>query len=125
MIRELRIDDLKRLREIHSKYFSEEFDFPNFFQGFLNAFVILDDNEDIIVAGGVKLIPESIIITNKEKEIKPKLEALYSALELSEYVCRKHNYDQLHAFIQDEKWLSQLLRHGFKPTVGKSIVKNI
>ena len=57
--------DVDLAYEIYRKYYSEEFDFPNFFRKFICAVVVEDENGPVIV-GGVKPIVEAIILTDKD-----------------------------------------------------------
>jgi hypothetical protein len=41
------------------------------------------------------------------------------------FTAARTNFNQLHAFIQDNKWKSQLEKYGFKPTKGQALVLNI
>jgi hypothetical protein len=124
-IRVMNPADLFELKEIHSEFFSNEFEFPNFFNNFLSSFVVTDENGRIITGGGVRLIAESIIITDKDYPIEPRRKALFEMLAASAFTASSRDFRQIHAFIQDEKWLNHLKRKGFKETVGKSLVLNI
>jgi hypothetical protein len=120
--RAITLEDMKKLREIHARFFANEFSFPDFTTGFLCAFVVTDDSQEIIAAGGIRPIAESILITNKDFLIKERRSALLEVMNISEFVCKKSGYDQLHAFIQDENWLRHLTDVGFRPTKGQSLV---
>jgi hypothetical protein len=124
-IRAIERNDLTELQRIHSLFYKDEFEFPDFFKNFLCVFVIEDDNGEIITAGGVRCIAESILITNKDKSARDRIPALYDALQISNYICTHNGYNQLHAFIQDNKWLKQLLKSGFRNTKGQSVVIDI
>lgn len=124
-IRSMRIEDIDRLRKIHLRYYRDEFEFPNFSENFLSSFVVTDKNDEVITGGGVRAITEAIIITDKSYDIDKRRVALQEMLAASAFAAASHEYRQLHAFIQDEKWLKHLKRVGFKETVGKSIVLNL
>src|SRR5438045_2746536 len=97
--------DIANIKLIHARFFADEFDFPDFFHNFLCAFLVEDDYGQIISAGGVRTITESILVTNKDVSIRNRYEALNKMLQASMYTCIRTNHDQLHAFIQDESWL--------------------
>lgn len=124
-IRVINHNDIEQLREIHLKHYNDEFEFPNLFENFLSSFVVTDKNDKIISGGGVRTIAESIIITDKDYPIESRRKALHEMLAASVFTAASREYKQLHAFIQDEKWLRHLKRNGFKETVGKSIVFNL
>jgi len=121
-LREFRPSDISELKEIHSKHFSHEFTFPDFLSGYLCAFTALDDEKgEIVVAGGVRTIAELVIVTDKSKTGKIRRDALYKMLEASAFVASKTKYDQLHAFVQDERWESILKRVGFVTCKGNAL----
>jgi len=114
--------DVLRIRRVHEKYFNEEFEFPNFFERFLSAYLVEDDKEQIIAACGVRPIAEAVLITNKDKSVRVRREALFKILHASMFVCNRLGYDQLHAFVQDDSWKKHLENVGFEPTKGQSLV---
>jgi hypothetical protein len=123
MIRPLKFEDLHVIKRIHEEYYKEEFDFPNFFDKFLGVFVVTDDSTDeLLTVGGIRTIAESVIITNKGARARNRRFALYQMLQASLFTCSRLGYHELHAFIQDEKWVKHLMKVGFKPTVGKPLV---
>lgn len=124
-IRVINLNDINQLREIHQKHYKDEFEFPDFFDNFLSSFVVTDGDDKIITGGGVRTIAESVIITDKDYQIPKRRKALHEMLAASAFTASSREYKQLHAFIQDNKWLRHLKRVGFKETVGKSIVLNL
>jgi hypothetical protein len=126
MIRALEPKDVGKLREIHDKFFKHEFPFPDFFKGFLCSFAITDDDDDtLICVGAVRPIAEVFAITNKDETTRTRRQALYQILEASSYISSCHGFDQLHCFIQDDPWEKQLLKAGFRPTKGHSLVMDV
>ena len=119
--RALHPTDVGLIKKLHAKHFANELDFPDFFDKFLCAFLISTDDNIPVVIGGVRTLTESVIMTNKDIDIRTRREALYQTLNFSVYIAQEAGYDQLHAFIQDEKWLSHLKRTGFKSCKGSAI----
>lgn len=119
-IRTLEYSDFEQIKAIHEKFYREEFSMDDFCKGFMYAVVVLE-GEEIITAGGVRAIAESVIITNKDVSVKLRREALYKILEVNRYICQQKHFDQLHAFIHDDTWKEQLERVGFQPCKGKAI----
>lgn len=118
--------DITELERIHNKFFKNDFEFPNLTTNFMSSFVITDEDERIIVGGGVRSIAESIIITDKDIEIGKRREALQEILTVSAFTAKVREYDQLHAFIvDDDRWERHLKRVGFRETRGKSLVLNL
>lgn len=124
MIRALEPRDIEELQQIHAKFYSDEFQFPDFFQRFICAFVVKDDDK-IVSVGGVQPIAESIIITNKELSVKKRREALLQVLDASRYIANRAGYNQLHALIQDKTWKNHLMKYNFHPCKGEALFLNL
>lgn len=124
IVRSIESWDYKEVKEIHEKYYKEEFEFPGFLNNYLMGIVVEDDSR-IIVCGGIRTIVEAVAVTNKDIRVEKRREALYNLLNASTYYTRKKGYNQLHAFIQDPKWERHLIKAGFHPTKGHSLVMEI
>lgn len=123
MIRAMNKMDLPELKAIHEKFYKTEFNFPDFMKNFLCTFVIVDDTtNDIILGGGVKLIAESVLITNKNYPPRIRKDALLTARDISMYFINRAELEGLHAFVQDEQWLRQLKKYGFRSTKGTPVI---
>ena len=125
-VREFEINDIEKVQEIHQKYFSD-LEFPDFFKGFLCAFTITDDGDEIIVSGGVRLIPELTLLTDKSFAPSVRIKALLKSLQVSSYVCKNTSPDltQLHAFVSDNIWAKQLQLYGFRSIKSQALVMDI
>lgn len=123
-IRALEPRDIKELRGIHEKFYKEEFEFPDFFKKFLCAFVVLD-NERIVSGGGVRLIPEVVLVTDQEVTARKRITALNEVLLASKFIAGKAGFDQIHAFIQDDNWLNILKKSQFQTCRGQAVYTNV
>jgi hypothetical protein len=113
-IREMRPDDIEKLRELHEKFYSD-LTFPDFTH-FYFGFVITDESDDIIMAGGLRPLAEIILVTNKDKSQIKIGRALIEARNLSVFAGKKTGLDELVAFIKgNENYKRHLLKHGFYP----------
>ena len=121
MIRAMMPRDLESVKRIHEKYYGEEFNLPDFVTNYLCAFVALDGTGRIVSAGGIRTILESVLVTDKSFNPEVRKAALLEILSASLYFARQTNHDGIHAFIQDEKWASRLIRTGFKDTTGRAL----
>src|SRR6266478_5364186 len=119
--RALEQNDIEKLRWIHEKYYSDQFLFPDFLQGFLCAFVMVNSDNEIVSAGGLRPIVESIIITNKDMPVREKREALYQVLDVTAFVAGKNGYDQITCFVQENKWERHLKKIGFSVCKGTAL----
>lgn len=114
--------DLEKVKAIHEKHYSTEFAFPDFeHDHYLPLFCVVDANDTVVSAGGVRSILESVIITNKDFSPRDRREALLEVLQSSLYLARNCKYDQIHAFIQDENWSNQLKKYGFEKCKGEAL----
>jgi hypothetical protein len=117
------VGDLEQIKFIHEKFFKEEFDFPDF-KKFIGAYVVIN-NDEIVTAGGVRPIAESVIITNESTPVKLRREGLLEMLAAQRFICSQYGLDQLHAFIADSKWKRHLINSGFEKCKGDAIYLNI
>lgn len=118
-IRALADVDFEQLKDIHGRFYEDEFSFRDFFRGFVSSCCISDDDGRIITAGGIRPIVEAVAITNKDCSVRSRREALYNFVQLCMFSCQGND---LHVFVQDPVWEKHLKRFGFKETVGKSLI---
>lgn len=124
IIRAIEEADLKEIREIHNKFYKDEFNEIDFRKHFLCAFVI-EENDKIITAGGIRTILEAVAITDKNLSAGIRYQALMKMLQADLHFADNYDYQELHAFIQDESWKNQLIRKGFRYTKGDALVIGI
>jgi N-acetylglutamate synthase-like GNAT family acetyltransferase len=120
MIRQFREEDIIQLKQIHEKFYKEEFEFQDFCSQFIDFFII-EEYGRIISAGGIRSIAESVIMTDKEMLSKTKVRALHQMLEAQMFTCGRLGYHQLHAFIQEKDWERHLIKIGFKQCKGDAL----
>lgn len=125
LARRLNPSDIVELKRIHEKFFNKEFSIDDLFGNALSSLVVTDDNDKVIVGGQVVLIAEARIITDKDVKVSERRRALLMMLNHFRHSASSKGFDQLHAFIQDDKWGEHLKRYGFKETKGKSLVIGI
>jgi hypothetical protein len=123
-IRKLRLTDIPGLYEIWKKYYINDFTFPDFYEKYLFSNIIVDENDQIISLGAVRVIPEAVFITDKNRSIRQRKFALESLLELTMIELKDRKFDQLHAQVNDENWKNVLVKYGFNKCAGTVLVKN-
>jgi len=116
--------DIVKAKYLHTQHFIDEFEFPNFMD-MHGAVVIENDNNEIILIGGLRPISEVIAVTNKDKSTRERREALIKLLQFSLFTGTNFKYDQIHAFVQDKDFIEHLLKFNFRETKGKSLVSDI
>jgi hypothetical protein len=124
MIRAITKRDLSQIEAIHNKFYKDEFPFSDLNRYICNFAVVDDESDKIITAGVIRSIAEIVIVTDKDVDIHQRRLALLQMLTAGMQTTRMAGYDQLHAFIQDQRWLRHLVKCGFRPTVGQSLVIN-
>jgi hypothetical protein len=123
-IRSINRSDYKEIYKIWEKFYSQEFEFPDFITNYLSVFVVHDE-ESIIVTAGIRTITEIVAVTNKDKSVRDRQDALHQILWASKFTCARTGYNQMHAFVQDDKWSKHLQKVGFRPTIGQALVIDV
>lgn len=123
MIRALNPSDLDEIKRLHSLHFAKEFHLPEFMQ-YVCVFVV-EDEQGIVTAGGIRDIAECIAVTNMERSPQDRIKALYQLLDASTFVCRQLEYDQMYVWSQNPKYSRRLMRNGFRLPQGQSLILDL
>lgn len=122
MIRSFEPDDYLEVKRIHEKFYKEDFTLPNFYDKFLCSFSVIHDGK-LVTAGGVRIIPETVIVTDKDISVRNRVKALQEMLQATTFVTERYGYSNLMAeVINDDSWKQHLMSVGFKPTKGNVLV---
>lgn len=123
-MRNLRSSDIDRLKEIHEKFY--DFPFPDFDHNFVMQFVE-EQNDKIVLGGGVRLIAEGILITDLDASVWARKRALLNALQCMIFTAGNYNIDQIHAFVKaiDVNWVKALKQQGFQDCDREALYLNI
>jgi hypothetical protein len=113
-IRQMTLDDVDVLKEMHEKYYPE-FEFPDFFRECFCKFVVTDEDGELVIGGGVRKLAESMIVTDQSKSRVKIGKALVEAQKVSIYACERAQIKELHAFVDNEEYAKHLIKHGFSP----------
>jgi hypothetical protein len=112
-IRQLEPSDMDEINKLHDKFFGHQFEKTDFTKKFLSSFVITDDDDKMVMGGGVRPIAETIIVTDKDANPHLLGQALLEALRFSLFTCKVNDIEFLHAFVKDEIYAKHLVKHGF------------
>jgi hypothetical protein len=113
-------EDIPILDALHKKYYPE-FENPGFYdKDYITRFII-SGSEGIITGGGVRLVGEINLVTDKSQNVHSIGEALLHSLKISSDACKMRGIELLYAFIQDEKYKKHLINIGFDPIKGDPI----
>jgi len=125
-VRELYKEEIPYIQELHDKFYSKDFYLPDLTKGFLVGFTITNDRDKLIIAGGVRPIAETIIVTDRESHSMITIgRALLEALKISKYVCDMHQIGLLHAFVANQNYKKHLIQHGFYERDGTPLAFNV
>lgn len=113
MIRKLEQSDIPEIVRIHGMHYNQ-LECPDFFKNFLGAFIITDDENETITVGGVRVIPEVVLLTDMSKSTRARRSALYQVLDASGYIAGNSGFDRLYAAVKDTNWSGHLKDIGFK-----------
>ena len=95
----------------------------DFFNGFYGAFIIEEDDE-MIMGGGVQMIGEAVLVTDKDKNEMKIGRALIEAQKAVLYLGNRFGLEEIVAFIKDnDAYARHLVRHGFYPRSSALAIK--
>ena len=119
-------EDEYELKIIWNKYFKDDFAFPDFFKSCLCAIKVTDSEGNLVTAGGIKLIPELVMVTDLGALHVQRVRALKRALEFAKYAVKKNSMDHFHAGVKaGSTWEHHLLKTGFKESADKLLVLHL
>lgn len=110
-IRKLELNDMLELRKLHDQYYNQ-YEFPPFLDC-LNAFIIEDESNEIVMAGSVEKVAEIMLVTNKAKSEFKIGKALVEAQRCSMFTAGVHGIRDMYAFTDNDAYAKHLIQHGF------------
>ena len=125
MIRPITKNNYSQLKQIHERFYKDEFEFPDFLTHFINAFLICNKDDEVVSVVGIRNILECVVLTDKSKSSRDKYATLIEGLDAIKVVTSMQGFNEVHAFVQDEHWLRVLNRFGFKSCKGQALVLSI
>jgi hypothetical protein len=105
--------DVEKVKQLHQRYYPQ-FDFPDFYQ-LMCGFIIEDENDEIVIAGGVEAIGEAKIVTNQGRSNITIGKALVDAQRAAYFICQQYGIRELLAFVDNPSYAKHLVQHGFVP----------
>jgi len=118
-VRAYKPEDVEEAKRIFDKFYAKDnygsLTFPDMTNEYLCAFTILGNDDKIITTGGVRVIAEITLITDKNRAIKERVLALREVLKISSFIAREFRFDRLHAVTDDPTWANQMQEVGFMP----------
>jgi len=121
IIREMRTQDISEIEKFHEKHFPD-IEFPDFMKMYL-AFMILDDDERLIMAGGLRPVAEIHLVSNLDQSRLKIGKALVEAQRIASFTATRYKIDELLAFTENSEYASHLIQHGFHPREGALSLK--
>jgi len=119
--RPLKNSDLVRIDEIYRKHHQDNFGIPSLDYTLISG-VAVDEKDEIIGFGMVKLWPEAIMVLDLDRSLREKSDAMHELMVVAINTVVDSPYDSLHAFVQDNGFSQLLKKHyGFKTCTGEAI----
>ena len=112
-------DDLEEVRWLHDTYYSN-LEFPRF-REMMGAFIIEDEENEIVMAGGVEAVGEAFLVTNRAKSGIKLGKSLVLAQSISAYLCKRNRIKELLAFSHSPTYTRHLVQHGFTEREGQAL----
>ena len=110
--REVSSDDYEQIKKLNDAYYPQ-FEVPNF-KYIWNGFVIEDETNEMVMAGGVELTGEAMLVSNLTKSRIKLGKALVVAQGACAYTCNRLGVRNLHAFVDNPSYARHLMKHGFE-----------
>jgi hypothetical protein len=124
MIRKIRGRDLEYIRHLCQIHYGDEFPFPDLTH--CHRIPVCDVEGQVIGGGIFRDIPEAIIIIDKNRSRRNKVQAVKELVEEGIKITREFDHEGYHVFVQDKEFEDILTKHfGFKETVGKVLFKGV
>ena len=121
-LRAFQNEDIFEIKRIYESFYNDN-EYPHFETGYYDVFIVTDDNDKIISIGGVKPIMEIIALTNQDKSVRDRKDALIQIMDTSIYTAVKFGFNQLHAFVHDDsEWIEHLKKVQFKVSDNKVLI---
>jgi hypothetical protein len=119
----MKFEDMEKVRKLSEKHFPD-LEIPDFMNNYYCSFVITDDDDEIVIAGGLRPSAEILLVTNKDMSNIKIVKALIEAQKASLYVGRKFGLNELVAFVKDDDaYTRHLIKYGFYPRNNALAIK--
>ena len=118
IIRSMHNEDIPILEALNKKYYPE-FESPAFTdKDYFTRFVIEDSDRQLVMGGGLRYLAETILVTDKSRNVHTLGASLLQALEHAKRTCQMRHIELLHAFVKNEGYQKHLIEHGFQVREG-------
>jgi len=125
IIREPHFSDKLEIDRIYKEFFDSN-EYPNFLDKkvFPCSFVVTNEEDTkVLLAGGVKLIAEAVVVSDQSLSKRERFDALLQALGSAIFIAQGMKHKQIHVFVNnDEKYVRILQRFGFKLLDAKLLI---
>lgn len=118
------LNDLEKIREINEINFPD-LELPDFKKMLSQGFIIEDEKNEIVMAGGIKLISECLLVTNKNMSRIKIGKALIIAQGACIHASLAFGIKDIYAFTHNEDYTKHLIKHGFYEKNGKTLMMGL
>jgi len=117
----------RQVVRIHEKHFRNEFPLENILDSkILNQLVIVDNDDNVITFGGIKLLFELFLVTDLDRSPRDRVLALKTFLNKAITEARRKEFEQVHCFPSEiGDWVEILGKVGFSQTKGRALYMNL
>lgn len=125
-IRQFEARDLDEAIRIHKTYYEHIFPFPfPADRKFLEAYVVTDDNDKIIIFATLELSVEVASIGDKVIPLWKRAKALKMLQKCAQVKTRTFGFDTLYCIVHNDKWARILRKFGFKDSSGQHLFMKV
>ena len=126
IIREANPSDKNWIDEKYNKFFSNN-EYPEMFaDNFASPFVIIGDNGETLLAGGVQRLAEIVVISDKDKSVRERYDALTQALGCSILIAKELRHQKIYVFVNnDDQYVKHLQKFDFRLMDAKLLVLDL
>lgn len=116
--------------ELQKRTFSEDCPEPSSYEVFDNSYVLTEGvikrNGKVVGYGRIKILAEAIITLDNDQSLISRAKELKMFFNQAIKDAKEAGVEQIHAFVQDEKFAVILEKHfGFEPVKGIPLVLDL
>lgn len=116
--------DSAKIKEVHEKFHEEDFPLPSYDNVLADA--VADNGQGLIAYGMVKVLAELILISDKDKPLRDRMNALDMLVKAAVSQAKEIGLEQLYITVSDPRFSELLKKHfGFKTVKAESLVLNL
>lgn len=121
-VRPVKETDIEAIRTLHNEYYPE-FAFPDFYH--LLCGWVIEDDTGIVMAGGVEMCAEALLVSNQAKSNIKLGRALLISQGIVGHTCEQFGIENAYAFVNRDDYAKHLIKHGFVERFERALLMRI